>query len=144
MSPQYKRKVVKQIRWSMGHRLVKNYPHKCKNAHGHEYLAEIEVATNELDQYDFVIDFSIIKEKIKTWIDEFLDHGFLCSDQDKLMIEFLAKTNQKYYIIDSNPTAEAIALMILDRAKIMISNDKVEVTKVTVWETPDSYAIAQG
>ena len=131
-------KIVKQIRWSMGHRLVKDYPHKCKNAHGHEYLAEIEIGRKELDQYDFVIDFSIIKKKLGKWIDDKLDHGFLCCEQDNEMIEFLEKTNQKHYVIKENPTAEIIAKLLFDKGNELIGG----ITKVTVWETPNSYAIA--
>ena len=123
----------------MGHRLVKDYPHKCKNAHGHEYLAEIEIGADELDQYDFVIDFGEIKEKVKVWIDDNLDHGFLCSSLDTEMINFLHKTRQKYYVVEENPTAEIIAKMLFDKVAELIGN----VTKVTVWETPDSYAICE-
>jgi 6-pyruvoyltetrahydropterin/6-carboxytetrahydropterin synthase len=133
-------KVVKQIRWSMGHRLVKEYPHKCKNAHGHEYLAEIEITGEYLDDFDCVIDFGIIKEEIKSWIDKYLDHGFLCCEQDREMIDFLISTGQKHYVIEDNPTAEVIARLLFK-----ISNELVgSVTKITVWETPDSYAICEG
>jgi 6-pyruvoyltetrahydropterin/6-carboxytetrahydropterin synthase len=132
-------KIVKQIRWSMGHRLVKGYPHKCKNAHGHEYLAEIEVGCEELNEHDFVMDFSIIKERLKTWIDDKLDHGFLCCEKDTEMIEFLRKTNQKHFTVKDNPTAEVIAKLLFDKGSELIGY----ITKVTVWETPDSYAIVE-
>ena len=123
----------------MGHRLVKDYPHKCKNAHGHEYLAEIEIGSDELDRFDFVIDFGEIKDKVKRWIDDKLDHGFLCCEDDMEMIGFLSTTGQKHYVIKDNPTAEVIARLLFEKANDLVGN----VTQVTVWETPDSYAIAR-
>ena len=124
----------------MGHRLVKDYPHKCKNAHGHEYLAEVEISRRELDGFDFVIDFGEIKEKIKSWIDDNLDHGFLCCGSDTEMIDFLHKTRQKYFVVEDNPTAEVISRMLFKKSNELVGN----VTKITVWETPDSYAICDG
>ena len=54
------------------------------------------------------------------------------------MIEFLEKTNQKHYVIKENPTAEIIAKLLFDKGNELIGG----ITKVTVWETPNSYAIA--
>jgi len=124
----------------MGHRLVKKYPHKCKNSHGHEYLAEIEIGSKELDEYDFVIDFAVIKDKVKKWIDDEWDHGFLCSELDTVMIDFLKATGQKVATVKENPTAEIIAKTLFEKVEELIGCT----TKITVWETPDSYAIYEG
>ena len=133
-------KVVKQIRWSMGHRLVKDYPHKCRNAHGHEYLAEIEMESVGLNEYGFVLDFAHIKNKVKKWIDDHLDHGFLVCEEDYDMAKFLDKQDNKYYIIKDNPTAENIAKLLQAVCEDLLNNENVITRSVTVWETPNSYA----
>ena len=124
----------------MGHRLVKDYPHKCRNVHGHEYMAEIEIQSENLDEYDFVVDFAELKEKVKGWIDDNLDHGFICCKHDNSMIQFLVSDKQKIYIIDNNPTAEIIAKLLFDKATKLMNHDDISVSKVKVWETPDSFA----
>ncbi len=135
--------VVKHIRWSMGHRLVKEYPGKCKNLHGHEYLAEIKIATQKLDRFDFVVDFKNIKDKIKKWIDDNWDHGCMVSAKDTDLMDWLDSNNQKMFVIDDNSTAENIARYLFEIVDETLADERLWCSSIKVWETPDSYAEVQ-
>jgi len=134
-----KHSIMKQIRWSMGHRLSKEYKGKCKNVHGHEYLCEIEICSLDLDKYDFVVDFGVVKKVVKKWIDDNLDHGFMVWKSDIEMLNFLIRNKQKHFVVDENPTAEVIAKLIYEVGEKSFSK-RLKIKKVTVWETPSSWA----
>ena len=133
------RTVSKQISFCYGHRLV-GYPHKCRHVHGHNCVAEITLALREgasLDAYGFVEDFNEFKV-IKDWIDENWDHAFLASPEDKSMIEFLKADEQRYYVMQDNPTAENMATEIGMIAKEKLENERVSLVGINIWETPTS------
>ena len=124
----------KEITFCYGHRLL-NYSGKCKNLHGHNAKAEIELQTEELDHRHMVVDFDDIKNEVKSWIDEQLDHRMLlCKDDPFLPI--LRERGELHYALDSNPTAEAIAKLIYDYA----AAKGFPVSEVRVWETDTSVA----
>src|SRR6188474_1070183 len=64
--------VTKRIDFCYGHRLL-DYDGICKHPHGHNAVAEIEVRTETLDKRNMVVDFTDIKQRIKSWIDRELD-----------------------------------------------------------------------
>ena len=47
--------------------------HKCRNVHGHSYVVTVEVASEELDQDGFVVDYAEISAAVKPVIAR-LDH----------------------------------------------------------------------
>jgi 6-pyruvoyltetrahydropterin/6-carboxytetrahydropterin synthase len=86
-----------------------------------------------------VCDFSDIKRIVKGWIDRELDHRMILRHDDPL-VKPLQHLNEPVYIVDSNPTVERIARLIFDQAR----DQGLPVVKVTVWETPTSFATYQG
>ncbi len=129
-----KHKVTKQIEFSYGHRL-RNYDGACRHIHGHNGLAEVELSSEELDDRGMVYDFGDLKDDVKGWIDENMDHAMLVRHDDPL-IEYLEETGEPYYVMDENPTAEAIAREIYEYAE----SQGHPVTSVKLWETGSSYA----
>jgi len=127
--------IVKRIEFCAGHRLI-NYKGKCAHAHGHNYVAEVELQSAETDSTGFVADFGLVKDLVKSWIDENLDHAFLCAADDRVMLEFLIAQGQKHYVTILNPTAEHIAEMIFGVAQ----SEGLPVVAVRVWETPTGMA----
>ena len=126
--------VTKRIDFCYGHRLL-DYDGVCAHPHGHNGIVEIEVQTPTLDKRNMVMDFSDIKHAIKTWIDRELDHKMILRADDPLT-PVLEEMGEPVFKIDSNPTAERIARLIFD-----ISREQgLPVAKVTVWETPTSWA----
>jgi 6-pyruvoyltetrahydropterin/6-carboxytetrahydropterin synthase len=130
--------VTKRIDFCYGHRLL-DYNGVCKHPHGHNAVAEIEVRTDALDTRNMVVDFSDIKRVVKGWIDRELDHKMILRHDDPL-VKPLQALGEPIYIIDSNPTVERIARLIFD-----VSRDEgLPVVRVTVWETPTSWATYAG
>jgi len=126
--------VTKRIYFCYGHRLL-DYNGICKHPHGHNAVAEIEVRTDTLDTRNMVVDFSDIKRVVKGWIDRELDHKMILRHDDPL-VKPLQSLGEPIFIVDSNPTVERIARLIYDMSR----EQGLPVVRVTVWETPTSWA----
>jgi 6-pyruvoyltetrahydropterin/6-carboxytetrahydropterin synthase len=126
--------VTKRLEFCYGHRLL-DYDGICQHPHGHNAVAEIEVRAATLDRRNMVCDFSDIKRLVKGWIDKELDHRMLLRHDDPL-VAALQQLGEPVFLVDSNPTAERIARLIFDYA----ASQGLPVVRVTVWETPTSYA----
>ena len=122
------------IHFSYGHRLL-NYEGKCKHLHGHNGRVEIELSTATLDQREMVRDFGEVKHAVKQWIDETFDHKMLLRRDDPAA-PFLQKLGEPIHLVDTNPTAEAIAKLIFDHTTQL----GFPVTSVRLWETEHSFA----
>ena len=127
--------VIKRIEFCYGHRLL-DYDGGCQHPHGHNAIAEIEVRAGALDSRNMVTDFGDIKRIVKGWIDRELDHKMLLRHDDPL-VKPLQQLGEPVYLLDSNPTVERLARLIFDYT----SEQGFPVAKVTVWETPTSYAV---
>ena len=130
--------VTKRIEFCYGHRLL-DYDGLCKHPHGHNAIAEIEVRTESLDRRNMVVDFGDIKRLVKAWIDRELDHRMILRHDDPLA-KALQEMGEPVYLLDSNPTAERIARLVFDFSR----EHGLPVARVTVWETPSSWATYVG
>ena len=126
--------VTRLIHFCYGHRLL-DYRGKCRYLHGHNGKVEIELSSERLDRRGMVRDFEEIKQTIQTWIDRELDHTMLLNRKDPV-IPVLQKMGERLYLMDENPTAEAIARLIFDYAEAR----GLPVTEVRMWETDRSVA----
>ena len=130
--------VTKRIDFCYGHRLL-DYDGLCKHPHGHNAVAEIEVRTETLDRRNMVVDFGDIKRLVKEWIDRELDHRMILRHDDPL-VKALQALGEPVYVLDSNPTVERIARLVFDVSR----EQGLPVDRVTVWETPSSWASYAG
>ena len=106
---------------------------KCGQVHGHTY--KVEVVIEGENSRGMVVDFNDIKGRIKGWIDRELDHRMILRQDDPL-VKALQTLGEPIFLLDSNPTVERIARLIFD-----VSRDHgLAVARVTVWETPTSWA----
>ncbi|MBI4356022.1 MAG: 6-carboxytetrahydropterin synthase [Candidatus Omnitrophica bacterium] len=126
--------VTKQIDFCYGHRLL-NYQGKCRHLHGHNGRVEIELSAARLDRRGMVVDFDEIRAILQRWIDDTFDHQMLLHQRDPLL-PLLKRQGERVYAMPQNPTAEAIAQRIFEHA----ARQGFPVTRVTLWETPRSYA----
>lgn len=85
-------KVKKRIEISAAHKLTLDYNSKCSNLHGHNWIIDVYLESNELDNNGMVMDFTHIKREIQ---DKF-DHKVIND------------------VVDFNPTAENLAKYICD------------------------------
>ena len=126
--------VTRIIHFCYGHRL-REYEGKCRYLHGHNGKVEIELSSDRLDPRGMVKDFEEIKRTVQQWIDTTLDHTMLLRKDDPTL-PGLRQAGERVYVMDSNPTAEAIAKLIFDYA----ASQGFPVTAVRLWETEHSVA----
>ena len=125
----------KKLRFESAHRLAKGYVGKCANIHGHSWNAEVFVIVDELDKYDFGVDFVELGRFTKR-IEENLDHKILLHVEDKATIQLCQIQGFDYIPFDNNPTCETIAKWIYDLSVIFFSSQShIFVEKVVVNET---------
>ncbi|MCS7306998.1 MAG: 6-carboxytetrahydropterin synthase [Aquificaceae bacterium] len=155
--------ITKTFRFEAGHRvwkqnltcgrgaeltMGKEVPvNKCINLHGHSYVLEVTLGSEELSEQDMVMDFYHLKNALKELIEE-IDHSFIIDRQDP-MFEELRQVAEKYgafkvYPVDFCPTAEALAKFFYDYVSQKLSQvgllGDVKVVKVVLWETATSKA----
>ncbi len=129
--------VTKRLDFCYGHRLL-DYDGICKHPHGHNAVAEVELVSS-LDGREMVCDFSDIKRVVKGWIDREIDHKMILRRDDPLVLPLQA-LNEPMFLVDSNPTVEQIAKLIFNYTR----DQGFQVVRVTVWETPSSFASYTG
>ena len=126
--------VSRDIHFSYGHRLL-DHPGKCAHLHGHNGRAQVEVSSEKLNQQGMVIDFDEIRKSVGQWIRDTFDHKTILQEKDPL-VEPLRKAGEPIVIMKNPPTAENMARMIFQEARSL----SIPVSRVTLWETPDSFA----
>ncbi len=127
-------RVTQEIDFCYGHRLL-NYAGKCRHLHGHNGRVLITLEAPELDSRGMLVDFSDIKQSIRTWVDNELDHRMILNEADP-MVPILREHLEPLFLIPQNPTAENIARLIFEETK----SRGFPVVEVCIWETPKSFA----
>lgn len=127
-------RITQQIDFCYGHRLL-NYDGKCRHLHGHNGRVVIALEGEELDDRGMLVDFSDVKNALRTWIDDTLDHRMILCERDPAL-ETLRSLGEPVFVIPDNPTAENIAKLIYERAIEL----KFPVAEVSLWESAKSYA----
>ena len=131
---------TRRIEFDAAHRIL-NHESKCKMLHGHRYVLEASFEAKDLDNLGRVIDFGEIYKVLGDWIDQNLDHNTILFEEDRNLGEEIAKiTGQKIYYMNQNPTAENIALHILnDICPTLFANIEAKCVKIKLYETPNCY-----
>jgi 6-pyruvoyltetrahydropterin/6-carboxytetrahydropterin synthase len=103
---------------------LKGYPGDCAHIHGHNWMVEVFVKCEELDEIGIGIDFRDIKQSVKDVL-EGLDHFNL---------------NDLPVFKEVNPTSENIAKFLYQELAKKLNSDGVKVSKIKVSETPGAGA----
>jgi 6-pyruvoyltetrahydropterin/6-carboxytetrahydropterin synthase len=127
-------RVTREITFCYGHRLL-NYDGKCRHLHGHNGKAVITLEAEQLDARGMVLDFTQIKQVVSSWIDANLDHKMLLHRNDPVL-PLLRAQGEPVFVMEMNPTAEAIARLIFDFA----NSQGFPVAEVRLWETDTCFA----
>lgn len=61
--------IQKKIEISASHKLTVDYPSKCAQLHGHNWIITIYCQSKELDSNGMVVDFTEVKRRIKSKLD---------------------------------------------------------------------------
>lgn len=116
---------VENNRFEASHNLL-DYDGDCANLHGHSYRLDVEV-TGERLKSGMICDFKLLKKAIRMTTDQF-DHKYIND------------------IMDVNPTAENMALRILNDLQCNLDSiglAHIEVTKIQLWETEHCCAVIE-
>lgn len=135
----------RSIHFCSAHRVM-HHEGKCGTAHGHNFEACLTAEASQLDSVGRVIDFSILKEKVGTWIDIYWDHNFLVWEKDELVIKALLSMprTKEPFICSFNPTAENMAKYLLEVVcPEQLIDTNVIVTRVVLQETKSCVATAE-
>jgi len=98
--------------------------------HGHSYRLKVTVSGPVEKETGFVMDFRIMKEILKREIYGRYDHRFI----NKEVEPFKSNPNLQ-------PTAENIALAIWKLLEPFLKKEKVRLSEIVLWETPDNSAV---
>lgn len=134
--------ITRRLTFCAGHR-VHGHETKCRHPHGHNYVVLLTVKPRTtLDVLGRVVDFSVLKSKLGTWLDQNWDHAFIYFEQDLEMLEIYTQRPQwKNYALPLNPTAENMAAYLLETiCPMLFAGDAIVVTSVVVHETENCYA----
>ena len=119
--------VMIEEEFSAAHAL-RGYMGKCENLHGHNWKVEVFVRGAELDDIGLLVDFRELKAAAKNVMKQ-LDH---------LNLNELPPFDEEV-----NPSSENLAVFILRKIGEEINDERVQVYKVRVWETPSTNATFQ-
>jgi len=103
---------------------------KCNNPnyHGHNYELIVSV-TGEVDpETGYVVDVKILKDFIKSEVEDVLDHKNLNLEVPEFK--------------ETNPTAENIVIFIYNKLKLVLE-DRLDL-EVTLYETPRNFVSYSG
>jgi len=109
--------------FAAAHRL-KMVAKKCENLHGHNWMIEVSVAGETLNNAGVLIDFGELKGYLSEIIEK-LDHTFL---------------NELNFFHNDNPSSENIACYIANELKKKIIGHDIKVARVTAWESENACA----
>ena len=104
---------------------LRNYKGKCENLHGHRYVVEIGLGTDQLDEGGLAFDFVDVKKHLRE-LTEHLDHQNL---------------NDLFPFTEIEPSAENQARYIYEQMKERLPEAmSAALLYAKVWETPNQWA----
>ena len=127
-------KITKTMYTETAHRL-QSHAGRCKNIHGHSYKFEVTLETDQLQLNCMVEDFSDLKKKMNSVIDNF-DHSIVLEENDP-MLPIIAQYGQRLLVWPEAPTAESMAYHTARKLEPLYPNCKIT---VRVWETTTRWA----
>lgn len=134
-------KISKEFSFDMAH-LLDGHDGKCQNLHGHTYKLQVEVAGelfSEGAKKAMVMDFSDLKQAVKTAVLEPMDHAFIydqTSQRESQIAALLQQLDSKTFGVPFRTTAEQLAQFIFQRLK---QECGLPVSAIRLWETPTSF-----
>lgn len=149
------RSITRRFEWDAAHRLT-THDGKCRNLHGHRYVAEVTVA-GVVAEDGMLLDFAVLDRVVGGFIDEQLDHAAIVMSTDVIMLPdttggvginglgldhvftlagLLEAQGWKVYRMPVETSAENLAELLFGVAVRGLAEHGVQVVSVRVWETP--------
>ncbi len=109
-----------QTHFSAAHHL-RGYPGNCEKPHGHNWIVDVHVECDRLNEIGIGIDFREVKTAVKNILEE-LDH----TDLNTLPV-----------FDQQNPSSENIARHVYAGLTAKLARAGVRITRVNMGETPN-------
>lgn len=136
--------IEKEVGLDYAHRLL-GHESLCSNLHGHRAKIFVGIGREKLieegSSEGMVIDFIDLKQILNENIIDELDHACVVSVEDKSLLQFLVKENQRHLVIQGKATAENLAKWCYEAIEKDIEKLGCKVVYVKFYETPTSVAI---
>ncbi len=136
-------RVTKIFEFDTAHALH-NYDGLCSNIHGHTYKLHVTVigepiANTNSPKYGMVVDFGVLKNKIKENLVDKFDHSLIVSRDESGNFTNGNPIFRRIHVVDFQPTAENIVAHFADLIKPLLP-DGVELFSLRLYETSTSFA----
>lgn len=128
--------VTKEVTFDAAHRLS-FHKGKCHNLHGHTYKLCLTLACKDLKD-NMVLDFYELKQILNSVVEKY-DHTTMLYEGDKKnhkLFETMKELGLKVLLFPYEPTVENMSRDFMTYFREL----GLPVTKVTMFETPTSYA----
>ena len=141
--------IRKQFKFEMAHQLKDSYSAAChENLHGHSYVLEVYLSSQNVNMNGMVVDFGEVKDVIGDYVNSW-DHSLTMPVFfDKEYLDMLGRYTKKMRITSYNPTAENMAKAMFNEITKMVNEyqqktyGKIDWTlsKVRLHETTTGWA----
>ena len=141
--------IRKEFKFEVAHIVRNCTSERCSHSiHGHSVVLEVFFTADKLDNGQMIMDFGLMKDNIKDFIDGF-DHCLVVWDKDKELVDIAKKASDRHIILPINTSAEAQAIffvrvlnLILGATEFNNGEGDVKVSRVRYHETRTGYAEA--
>ena len=137
-------RVTKIFEFDTAHALH-NYDGLCSNIHGHTYKLHVTVIGEPISditspKYGMVVDFGVLKNKIKENLIDKFDHSLIVSNnEDTKFIETNKQIFKRVHIVDFQPTVENIVAHFAEIISPLLP-DGIKLFSLKLYETSTSFA----
>ena len=140
-------------RYAMAHRLISGVAPRCGVPHGHDEVVTVDIVQSETTGLDpdtnMIAEFSSVKGRWFSWIDNNVDHSFHLSDADPLVVYFREHEPDllpRLLITPGDPTVEIRAACYLSKlnAFLIDENAGLRCSQVSIRETPTNEVLCPG
>lgn len=138
--------ISRRIEWDMAHRLGPRCTTKCRNLHGHRYVAIATLEAQQTDELGMVLDFGDAFRAMKGFVDGTLDHACIVDRGDEALLAFLEEQGDKHCIVDFPTTVENLCGWVAARfqeafdALPETAERGVRLVGLRIHETPNCHA----
>ena len=136
-------RVTKIFEFDTAHALH-NYDGLCSNIHGHTYKLHVTVIGEPITdttspKYGMVVDFGVLKNKIKENLVDKFDHSLIVSHDESDNFASGKPIFRRIHVVDFQPTAENIVAYFAELIKPLLP-EGVELFSLRLYETSTSFA----
>ncbi len=136
-------RVTKEFNFEMAHALY-GYDGACKNIHGHSYKLKVgvigKVKNNGTQNDGMIIDFSVLKEIVKTYIIDVYDHALMLNvSSPHKELKMGLPPFEKVILTKYQPTCENMLIDMVERIKVALP-EGITLNHLFLRETETSFA----